>query len=440
MNRNSRRANEWASKSAHSNIIKDPVVVAFLDTCDLPKTASQVSLPKSRLIEYKPVEKQPITHIIAIDGGYSEIAVRSEFPSATIAFFQFGALFFAMEDLDRLEDSPFIDPEDISKLKQIERLKLTVPTKGVTLQTSPQLTLSVRQAVYNFFLSSLEKGALLESLDWLLFQRFGANLSEWNLASCPMCDSKNVTLERNKMSLHYTWLCSTCQKTIFLTDVLRLHEVVDDERGAGGILGYLMTTVEQIILVHLIRLILTEKPSLLAEILFVKDGPLAFFGQTANLHKPMLALVEWLFNNANLYLVGLEKSGAFVEHAAEIASLMPNGSALLLNDDYIYKYIIAGTANPASPYGSSTYYGNKLIFKTRAGGLHVLTLPVAKLVFDPTPKDLRNLEVILTNVEKLKCDMYDNALVPVALVNKLVSLANHPSSKILQRFAKQSLH
>jgi hypothetical protein len=35
--------------------------------------------------------------------------------------------------------------------------------------------------------------------------------------------------------------------------------------------------------------------------------------------------------------------------------------------------------------------------------------------------------------------MYDNALLPVALVNKLVSLADHPSSKILKKFALDML-
>jgi len=46
---------------------------------------------------------------------------------------------------------------------------------------------------------------------------------------------------------------------------------------------------------------------------------------------------------------------------------------------------------------------------------------------------------VLLNIAKLRCDMYDDSLVPVALVNKLVSLANHPSSRILQKFAKQSV-
>jgi hypothetical protein len=32
--------------------------------------------------------------------------------------------------------------------------------------------------------------------------------------------------------------------------------------------------------------------------------------------------------------------------------------------------------------------------------------------------------------------MYDNALLPVALVNKLVSLSNHPSGRVLAAFAR----
>jgi hypothetical protein len=57
----------------------------------------------------------------------------------------------------------------------------------------------------------------------------------------------------------------------------------------------------------------------------------------------------------------------------------------------------------------------------------------------PAEKNLRSVRAILTDVEKLRCDMYDSAPVPVALVNKLVSLANHPSSRILQKFGVDTL-
>jgi hypothetical protein len=181
------------------------------------------------------------------------------------------------------------------------------------------------------------------------------------------------------------------------------------------------------------------KPSMFRRLLFIKDGPLAFFGQTANLHKPMRQLASFLFKHHDLYMAGLEKSGAFVEHAAEIAAVMPAGQVLPLSDDYIYRYVLPGTVDPANPYGSSTYYSAKLIFKTPAGRMYILSMPTAEPNSSPAPEDFRNLQAVLLNIEKLRCDMYDNALLPVALVNKLVSLSDHPSSKILQKFAIEAM-
>ncbi len=222
---------------------------------------------------------------------------------------------------------------------------------------------------------------------------------------------------------------------LYWTDVFRLHEGIDDEVGAGGIQAYIMTAIEQLILVHLIRLVLKTKPSVLGQLFFVKDGPLAFFGQTAPMHRPMRSLVKFLLENHALFMAGLEKSGAFVEHAHEIKEKLPLGTVLPLDNEYIYKYIIPGTADADNEYGRTTYYSSKVLFRTPRGALHVVTVPTAERMMKPTVESLPNLLAILTNVEKLRCDMYDNALLPVALVNKLVSLSNHPSSKILQQFA-----
>jgi hypothetical protein len=150
-------------------------------------------------------------------------------------------------------------------------------------------------------------------------------------------------------------------------------------------------------------------------------------------------MVVYLFEHHDLYLAGLEKSGAFVEHADEVGNKLKGGEILLLDNDYIYRYILPGKADVSSPYGRTTYYGNKLIFKTEAGGLYVVTVPTGQILTHPKREDLRNLDVILHNVQKLKCDMYDSALIPVALANKLVSLANHPSSTILKAFALRNV-
>ena len=435
--RNGRRPMEYASRSAHGHIIKDDVIQAFLAQCELPKNAENVDLSETATLQIEPASDNPIKHIIAVDGGYQAIQVRAEFPSAEICFFQFGALIFSVEDLKQIDEQPFIEPSDMAKLNQIQRFKLTLPIKNVALKGKSTLTHSVRQAVYNFFAQASEPGSLrlIDTLAWFVFQTYATPLAHWVLATCPECGDANIPLDRLSMTKQYTFRCAHCGGEILLTDVFRLHEAIDDELGAGGILGYVTTTIEQILLVHLIRIVLQAKPSLLDQILFIKDGPLAFFGQTANMHKPMRALVNFLFDEHNLFLAGLEKSGAFVDHADEIRDLLLPGQVLILNNQHIYKYVIPGQADPSNPYGRTTYYGNKLIFKTNQSGMYVASLPTREVLSDPKVEHFKNLQVILSNIEMLRCDMYDNALIPVALANKLVSLSNHPSSKILQRFA-----
>lgn len=434
-----RRPAEYASKSAHSQVVNDPSVREFLGKCSLPKRAEEISLSEHTELPFEPVADNPIKHVIAIDGGYDEVMVRSEFPSSTMCFFQFGALILSVEDLDGLEEQPFIDPDDMSKLKRIQRLKLVLPVRNITFEDEGTLTGSVRRAVHEFFRQKMDDERLADTLRWFIFQEYGPKVPAWTLASCPVCDAPNVQLRRSEMTEDSTFVCDECGGEIYLTDVFRLHEAVDDELGAGGILGYVTTTLEQIILVHLIRLILKTKPALLGQILFVKDGPLAFFGQTANMHRPMRELVNHLLDHNDLYLAGLEKSGSFVEHADEITNKLDPGTVLILDNDYIYRYVLPGKADPAAPYGRTTYYSNKLIFKTRGGGVYVVSVPTRETLAQPTEDDLENLPEILTNIEKLRCDMYDNALVPVALANKLVSLANHPSSRILQKFATETV-
>lgn len=435
VSRYGRRPAEYASKSAHSHVINDASVQQFLEECELPRRAEDVSLSDHLNLPYEPVRDDPIRHVIAIDGGYNEVMVQTEFPSATICFFQIGALIFNTEDLEAINEQSFIDPDDMAKLKHIQRLKFSLPIRNVRKKTESTLTGSVRRALYDFFRQKMDDGSLMETLRWFLYHEYTTPEPQWTLASCPSCSRASIPLRLDRMTKEYTFTCAHCGGEILLTDVFRLHEAIDDDLGAGGILGYVSTTVEQIVLVHLVRVILKTKPALLNQVLFIKDGPLAFFGQTANMHKPMRDLVTYLFNHHNLYLAGLEKSGPFVEHADEIARKLSAGSVLLLNNEYIYKYITPGKADPNNPYGRTSYYSNKLIFKTRGGGMHVASLPTLDVLANPSEKDFRNLDVILTNIEKLKCDMYDNALVPVALANKLVSLANHPSSRILQKFA-----
>lgn len=442
VSRNNRRPAEYASRGGHISIINHQAVQDFIGRCSLPSSSGTVEIRPDNLIPVPDLETNPIELIIAVDGGFGEAVVRKEFPSSTIHFFNYGALIFKAADLDHLKHQPFIDPADISKLKNIRRFHFVLPSRNLAIK-GLSLVHSVRQAFLEHFSKSQDgERPFMESLRWLLFEEYRKDGSKptWNLAGCPHCGGRNIRISAEMPDV---FPCPHCHERIYLTDVFRFHEVVDDELGAGGIIGYTMNLLEQLLIVHLMKTIWDLKPDLLKKTLFIKDGPLAFFGQTANLFKPMRNLIAFLAGQSGkadyVNLVGIEKSGAFVDHANEIRNRLFPGRILILDNEYIYKYIIPGNADPARPYGSTTYFGNKIFYRTQEDRLYVLTIPTTRILAKPETKDFPGLFPVLRNVRRLKCDMYDDALIPVALANKLVSLSQHPSMVLLEQFAKKQL-
>lgn len=442
---NGRRPIERASKIAHTQIIKNPQVQAYISNCVLPAPPEPESL-ESLLRELPEVDTSEVTAVIAVDGGYTETYVREEYPSASIAFFTFGPLLFELDDLRALDHKRFIAPDDLARLKKIERYTLVLPTKGIRRKDEGTLKSTIRRSIFEFFEAKRDDGEpLMTSLRWFLFRRWQRtpdDSREEVLEHCPSdCGHGKITFS---FADPVEKKCPQCERPVYLTDTFRLHERIDEELGASGITAYVMTMLEQLVLVHLFHNILVHlKPSLMRNILFIKDGPLAFFGLVAPLYKPMRELVSHLLSEPGgssgptLRLSGLEKSGAFVEHAAAIQDRMPAGSYLLLGDNYIRKYVIPGEATAV--YGANTYYGQKVIYRARSGETYVATIPGHTYKPNPTPTDIPHLEQVLSLIAELRCSMYDNALIPVALANKLVSLSDHPSQRILGQFAKSGV-
>ncbi|MEA2445778.1 MAG: hypothetical protein QOJ12_3070 [Thermoleophilales bacterium] len=444
-----RKPAERASKISHAELINNPAVRALLADCTVPRAAEHSAVAKIAEDVLPPVD-QRIQAVVAVDGGYREASVRAEFPSAAITFFTFGPLLFRLADLRELDAQPFLAPEDMARLKNIQRYTLALPTRNIS-RGGKSLQVSVRETLQEFFeRSEHDDPPLTEALRWILFRGWtNAGGQVWEIPGCPNygCSAGIIKLVPSTPD---RWTCPSCGGPLFLIDALRLHERIDEEQGAGGIAGYVMTTLEQIVLAHVVKALFETKPAFLAEVLFIKDGPLAFFGQTAPLSKPMRELAAFLGRQpdpssgageevALLNVAGLEKSGPFVEHAMQIADRLNPDSVLLLTNDYIYRYIVPGDPSSADPYGKNTYWGGKLIFKAGDDNVYVATVPTGQFKPTPTYGDFLNLTEVLAVLGKLRCSMYDNALIPVALANKLVSLSEFPSSRILETFAKHAL-
>jgi hypothetical protein len=444
-----RKPMERASKISHTNIISNPAVQALLAECSIPRPAESGVLD-ALLLDVPPAPDQPIRAIVAVDGSMRETPVRDEFPSAAITFFVFGPLLFQLDALRALDKQPFIAPEDLVALKNIQRYTVVLPTRNVS-RSGMSLRDSFRRTLHEFF-ARAEGGEqpLALTLRWILFRGWDTGGDKrWIVPQCPNYGCEQRDIELSELSKDEE-KCPTCAKPVYFIDAFRLHERIDEEQGASGVSSYTLTVLEQIVLVHVIRQIWAMKPALLREVLFIKDGPLACFGQTAPLSKPLREMAAFLGNQPDpsdgsrrmslLNLAGLEKSGAFVEHAIQIDDRLRPGTVLPLSNEYIYRYIIPGDPNSSDPYGGNTYWGGKLIFKAHDRNVYVATVPTAD-GFKPTPAygDYLNLTDVLAVLSELRCSMYDNALIPVALANRLVSLSDVPSSRILETFARANV-
>jgi hypothetical protein len=436
-----RKPFERASKIAHSEILNNPDVQAFVGGCTLPSEPEGGQI--ETLQQPLPAVEGKITSVIAIDGGMSEAAVRKEFPSASITFMTFGPLMLDLKDLSALDDQPFIGPEDMAKLKNLSRFSLSVPTKAIRAKGASRFSEGVRRTIQEFLFTKQPELGL--ALQWLLFRSWlpEAERKTWSVPRCPAtpdCPGGEITFtSTSAVEIE----CLYCGQPAFLSDALRLYERIDDEQGAGGIMSYLLTTLEQLVVVNIIRTLLSLRPSTLREILLIKDGPLAFFGMTAPLRTPMLELMSYLAvkdaGRPLLCLVGLEKSGSFVEHAMLIEPKLKPGHFLLFTNDYVYRYVIPGDPGNPQPYGFNTYYGSKLVYKSHRGDVFVATIPAIDARVRDRFDNLQNAAEILRVISELRCSMYDQALVPVVLANKLVSLADFPSSEILAKFVRSKV-
>lgn len=438
---------ERGSRISHSYIINDEEVKQYLNNCEIPVEAEDVELNDALKYDIVYPEENTIEFIVAVDGESTTIPVKKTFPSSLITFFQFGSLLIKSADLDEMEKKPFVSPSDINKLKKIEREKFVLPTKNIALKKNIDFRTTVREAIHEFFKKEHSgKSSILATLYWFIFEQYNptSTKSNYKLSQCPHCGTNNIVLEKDKIDFkNYSWTCThdNCNKEIFITDVFRLFEKVDNDAGATGIVTYLESVTESFFTIHTIKSLMEIQLGLVDRFLFVKDGPLSFGGETANMHKPMQALLTYLNKNNKINLVGVETSGAFVDHAKQIKDKLNPGQVFLLNNEHIYTYIQVGN-HKEQQYGSTSYYSGKFIYKSFDERIYVLTLPVENhntYYNQPELTDLKNIEEILMNIDKLRCDIYENALIPVAVANKLISLTNHPSSNILERFAKKSM-
>ena len=209
-----------------------------------------------------------------------------------------------------------------------------------------------------------------------------------------------------------------------------------------------MSVVELLVLVGLATLLWEQsRAELLPSTLFIVDGPLAVYGPPAKLRARALTYFQAMAATTPGYgpfLCGLEKSGAMVDYARQLArhDVLAPGELLVCDDEVIAA--VTNSAN-ATAYGKETYWGRKFIYRARDGRVVVPTvMPRTGQPYDggggnPDPEGYPTLSAILDVIDRTGSSMYRDGVIPVAAAHGRAAFPIGVGTDVLRLVAKQKL-
>jgi hypothetical protein len=460
--------NELASKSSHSDIIQNPEIQAFLKQCEYltPPSPQECEKLAANFSEAPSTEGVGLSaFVIAVDGSPYEASLDENLPSTKIGYIKLGAILIDLDDFAGLKDGKFVDPFRVAQLQDNNSsFTFFVPSANISWGGKQAVRDSFRALVDRQFQDEktrFKKDDPSTSLRTTLFH-LASRRSEENMHTgdptklkihkCPSCGNGPLTLE----DIPEPQFCNNCQEEIFPTDCLRIWEEVNDYQSNQVAINRLMNILEHLIPFHYIRCFADQAPVQLGGITFFVDGPLAIFGSAAWLH---LSIMNYLVGiNARLkrhgippmLMIGLQKSGQVVDHVNFIDKFLPFNRLFAIDDGYRYQYILAGREAAEMGFGYNTYYGQDFIYKTSSGRTFVFALPYPyeskrltgidfikeKIKFENYPQLQRAIKLI----NHFESDLYQNAVIPVALAHHYTAISLRPGGRILDLLTKKGLN
>ena len=456
--------NQYGSKTAHGDVVRNPEVQEFLKQCEPLKEPSEQAAKELASCFVEPPDYSQdadTSFIIASDGSYYASSIDSRLPSIQVCYLKFGTILIEMSDFEGLEDPPtrLIDPFRVSALqKDRETLTLVLPISNFRLPDDPSVRATFRRQLDAFLCSEKTwhkrddpntslMGTLVELA--LLREQGGEHPGMVRVHRCPSpdCDATNLRLDPSQA----THICPSCGAPLYLSDCLRLWEGVTDftanQEPSSRFMGY----VEHLLPIHYLRFLRDVAPAQLSDLAILIDGPLAVFGQAAWLHQ---SIMRFFFNlRADLQakglrppvVMGLQKSGYVVEYMNLLRAHVPDNRLFSITDDFRHKFL--GIEESGNGFGSETYYGHDFAFKTPSGKLFVFSLPYPFATKRPTATfQVQKTEIArypelpraLNLITQVETDLYRDALVPIALAHRHTAISLKPGGRVLDVMGRAS--
>jgi hypothetical protein len=386
--------------------------------------------------------------LIAIDGDYSKSKIENGYPGAEIGYITISTVVILLDKVRELEKSQFIDPKKFRETEQPTSIDSLFVGCNVILKGEESAKSSMRRILYNELKKSRvfkDTETLLDTYESLLKEKLGGRASK--------CPHDNCEADYDFNAGEYN--CSSCGGTLFSTDALRLHELLNPSGTSGEMFGQIMETFKKLQLIHLLRSF-EQQPkyfSLLRDIAFFIEGTLAVFSTASWLAKPIRSELERINQkirsefNTDLIILGIERTGSFVNHFSDIDTKksgaidnFPSQSAFLLTNAYIKQHIVFNE-NPDFIYLKDTAFGRKFFYKTRAGYRVVASLATYNNYQSNTvtasDAQFPRLADVLLLLDKLVSSRYENSVTPLATAHAEAAIPLNLGKSIFEDIARQ---
>lgn len=419
---------ERASRLGHLDVLKSDLVKKL---CESFEDNAQVTSSTKASWEPIPADGETLPLVFGVDGSL-QIIDSPTTPHKSLAFVKTALLRIdqaALSLIDQHSPHPFA-LRDI--LADSALYHATVfPLRHVIV---PGLSTynAVRQTIFESIKDASLHGEPMETLKWIAFEKWDGAEKQLPLFECPHCEGTVATLAYDTEEGQ----CHFCKGHLFLTDMLGFHQEMAQDAAPNTVATAYMTIHETLLLFTGIRYFWEKNKQLLANCLFVKDGPLSIRAQYSKLVNPIRRfLAHAQAQGHSIHLIGQEKTGTFYDHLQLIGNDAPTGAIFIPGDFYI-KGEIQHRSNNSAPYGRDTNYGVKVFVKLNNFHKMILNIPTGNYIANPTVTDLLGSKRIFATLPKILSNRYEGALLPVELANGVASLSTYPSAHILKIFAE----
>lgn len=457
---------EFASKTAQSEFLRNPDIKSFLGQCEFltPPSDDEAQTMADRFSDPPDIDIKLNSFVVAIDGSSHESSIDDKLPSTKVGYIKIGAILIDLEEYSLLREGKYVDPFKVAKLQDNNSaLTFSVPSANIRWGSKKSVRDSFRAFVDHQFMGHLtrfKENDLQTSLRSTLFhlaslrpkEMYTGDPNKLKIYKCPDCGNGPLEVE----DIPEQQVCSFCGADVYPTDCLRVWEEVNDFQSNQAAISRLMLILEHLIPIHYMRHFYTNAPLLLSNIAFFVDGPLAVFGTAAWLHRSIMTFLQEVnkklakYDQLPLTVIGLQKTGQVVDHVNLINRFLPNNRLFAIDDEYRYKYILSGRDPSQSGFGFETYYGQDFIFKTPSGRVFVFAIPYPysskdskgfnfvseKTQFENYPQ----LQQALKLITHLESDLYENAVVPIALAHRYTAISFQPGGRVLDLLTRNAMN